>query len=88
MCTAISHTTSITGAGKGPGDWFPVTQVSVAYDHPAHSPAEHAVLVDFSNYTIGPEARVAVEMDLDSARALFEQLRSTIAATEAAGLAD
>jgi hypothetical protein len=88
MCTAISHTTSITGAAKGPKGWFPVTQVNVAYDHTAHTPAEHAVLVDFSNYAIGPDARVALEMDLDSARALLEQLRSTIAATEAAGLAD
>jgi hypothetical protein len=87
MCTAISHTIAITGAGKGPKGWFPVTQANVAYDHAAHTMAEHAFLLDFSNYEIGVEARVGVEMDLASAQRLLEQLRAAIAAAEATGSA-
>ena len=85
MCTTISHTTAVVGAGKGAAGWFPVTQATVAYDHPAHNPSEHAVLIDFADYTRGTDARVAVELDLESGRALLEQLRSTIAAAEASG---
>jgi hypothetical protein len=87
MCTAISHTTPVTGAGKGPRGWFPLTAVNVGFDHAAHTPAEHAFLLDFTNYDIGPEARVGVELDLDSARALLAQIQAAIAAAEATGLA-
>jgi hypothetical protein len=65
-----------------------VTQANVAFDHATHTMAEHALLLDFTNYDIGPEARVGLEMDLASARALLEQLRRAIAAAEAAGLAE
>jgi hypothetical protein len=88
MCTTISHTTSISGAGKGARGWFPVTQANVAYDHATHTMAEHALLLDFTNYDIGPEARVGLEIDLASARALLEQLRLAIGAAEAAGLSE
>ena len=86
MCTAISHTTAVTGAGKGPQGWFPVTAANVAFDHATHTSAEHAFLLDFTNYDIGPEARVGVELDLDSARALLDQLEAAITAAEASGL--
>ena len=86
MCTAISHTTPVCGAGKGPQGWFPLTAANVAFDHPAHTAAEHAFLLDFTNYSIGPEARVGVEIDLDSARALLVQLQAAISAAEATGL--
>jgi hypothetical protein len=39
-----------------------------------HTRAEHALLLDFANYDIGPGARVAFELDLASARALLKQL--------------
>lgn len=86
MCTTISDTTSITAAGKGPGAWFTVTQSTVAYDHPSHTGAEHALLLDFVNYDLGVDARVALEMDLASGRALLAQLTRAIAAAEASGL--
>jgi hypothetical protein len=88
MCTTISDTTSIKGAGKGPRGWFPVTQATVAYDHATHTGAEHALLLDFANYDIGTEARVAVEMDVASGWALLGQLRVTLEAAEASGLAE
>jgi hypothetical protein len=86
MCTAISHNTPVTGAGKGPHGWFPLTAANVAFDHASHTTAEHAVLLDFTNYSVGPEARVGVEIDLASARALLEQLRAAVTAAEATGL--
>ena len=86
MCTGISYTAAITGAGKGSEAWFPVTQANVAYDHASHTMAEHAFLLDFTNYDIGPEARVGLEMDVHSARALLEQLQAAIEAAEATGL--
>jgi hypothetical protein len=88
MCTTISDTTSIKGAGKGSRGWFPVTQATVAYDHATHTAAEHAVLLDFANYDIGTDARVAVELDVASGWALLEQLRVTLEAAEASGLAE
>jgi hypothetical protein len=87
MCTSISDTTSIRGAGKGPQGWFPLTQATVAYDHATHTGAEHALLLDFANYDLGTGARVALEMDLASGKALLSQLRQTIEAAEASGLA-
>lgn len=88
MCTAISDTTSIKGAGKGVGGWFPLTQATVAFDHATHSSAEHALLLDFANYDLGTDARVALELDLSSGRALLEQLRKAIEAAEASGLTE
>jgi hypothetical protein len=88
MCTTISDTTSIKGAGKGPDGWFPVTQATVAYDHATHTGAEHALLLDFANYAIGTDARVAVEMDVASGWALLEQMRVALEAAEASGLAE
>jgi hypothetical protein len=74
-------------AGKGPRGWFPITQATVPYDHASHTVAEHALLLDFANYELGTDVRVALEMDLNSGRALLEQLRTTIEAAEASGLA-
>ena len=83
MCTMIANTRSIHAAGKGASGWFAVNQATVAFDHSTHTMDEHALLLDFVNYDIGPSARVAVEMDLASGRALLEQLQATIEAAEA-----
>jgi hypothetical protein len=88
MCTSISTTSPISGVGKGSSGWFPVVQATVGFDHATHSGAEHALLLDFANYDIGTDARVALELDLASGRALLEQLRLTIEAAEATGLRD
>lgn len=86
MCTMISVSSLVQGAGKGVEGWFPITQATVGYDHATHTGAEHALLLDFVNYDIGPGARVAVELNLASGRALLEQLRSAIDAAEASGV--
>jgi hypothetical protein len=87
MCTSISRSAPIAGVGKGPSGWFPVNQAIVGFDHATHSGAEHALLLDFANYDLGTDARVALEMDLASGKALVEQLRAAIEAAEATGLA-
>ena len=70
MCTYRTTTLTVTGSGKGARGWFPVTDASVYFDHPVHAPADHTLNVDLLNPGRGPAARVAVELDPVSARAL------------------
>jgi len=88
MCTMIAMRAAINGQGKGAEGWFPVTQANVGFDHPTHARAEHSLLLDFVNADLGPRARVAVEMDLDSGRALIEQLQAAIEAAEQSGVTE
>jgi hypothetical protein len=60
----------IPGHAKGPAGWFPIEQMNLAYDHPAHSASEHAVLLDFANEEIGSGARLAVELPVEAATQL------------------
>jgi hypothetical protein len=82
MCTWIIEKTSVAGSGKGAQGWFPVVQANVSYDHPVHAQLEHAVLIDFVNPTLGPGARVAIELDVPSARELIRTLQATVAVAQ------
>jgi uncharacterized protein DUF6295 len=82
MCTSISMRTAVTGAGIGTAGWFPVTQANVGYDHAASLRQEHAVLLDFVNPGLDVGARVAIELDIPSGKALIAQLEAAIAAAE------
>lgn len=86
MCTMISMRTPISGSAKGAGGWFAISQANVGYDHATHAPLDHALLLDFVNPSLGPSARVAVELDLASGHALLEQLQAAIAAAEQSGV--
>ena len=86
MCTMIAVTSAVRGVAKGAEGWFPITQATVGYDHATHSGEEHALLLDFVNYEIGTGARLALELDLDSGRALLAQLGEAIAQAEASGV--
>jgi hypothetical protein len=86
MCTYISNRTQVAGAGKGAEGWFRITEAVVGYDHPVHANTDHAILIDFTNPDAGLGARVAVELDLESGRALLAQLAETIGAAEATGV--
>lgn len=88
MCTWITEQAAVTGSGKGAGGWFPVSQANVGYDHPFNAPFEHAVLLDFSNPGLGASARVAVEMNLASARSLVDTLQAAIRAAELSGVTE
>lgn len=82
MCTMISQTLPVDGAAKGSPDWLPVSVVHVGFDHATGSRLDHALLLDFADPQRGPAARVAVELDLQSGRALVAALQSIIEAAE------
>ena len=84
MCTYLTEKVSISGSAKGPTGWIRVTDASVYFDHPVHAPADHTVNLDFLNPGRGPGARVAVELDPASARALAEAILATLDAAPAA----
>jgi hypothetical protein len=79
---------AVTGSGKGAAGWFPISQANVGYDHATHSQLDHALLVDFVNPDMGAAARVAVEMDIASGKALIAQLQAAISEAEAIGFTE
>ena len=85
MCTMIVKQAEIDGSGKGANGWFEVRQVNVSYDHPFHTPMEHALNIDFVNEAQGPGARVAVELSVASARQLVETILAVLARAEKGG---
>lgn len=82
MCTSIVEIVGADGAGKGDGGWFNLTHSVVSYDHPHHAVLEEAITIDFVNRALGPGARVAVELTLESAKELSGALARAIAAAE------
>jgi hypothetical protein len=83
VCTSIVEIVAADGAGKGADGWFDLTHAVVSYDHPHHAWYEEAITLDFVNSTLGPQARVAVEISLESAKALAGALARAIAAADA-----
>ena len=88
MCTMITSKTPVAGGGKGPRGWFPVSLAIVGYDHATFMPREHALLLDFVNPDLDPGARVAVELDIASGKALIAQIQAAIDAAERSGVAE
>lgn len=82
MCTSIVEVVGAVGAGKGPDGWFDLTHAVVSYDHPHHALLEEAITLDFINSALGPSARAAVELTLQSAKELNAALTRAIAAAE------
>jgi hypothetical protein len=75
----------IAGSGKGTTGWFDVRQANVSYDHPFNAPLEHALNIDFVNEAQGPGARVAVELDVESARSLVTAILAVLDQADAGG---
>jgi Family of unknown function (DUF6295) len=82
MCTSIVEVVGADGAGKRDDGWFDLTHAVVSYDHPHHALLEDAINIDFVNPALGPGARVAVELTLESAKELSDALVRAIAAAE------
>jgi hypothetical protein len=82
VCTSIVEIVEADGTGKGDGGWFKLTHSVVSYDHPHHALLEDAITIDFVNAALGPAARVAVELTLQSAKELSRALSRAIAAAE------
>jgi hypothetical protein len=85
MCTMINESTLSNGVGRGADGWFPVTHAHIGFDHATHSQAEHALLLDFVNPSLGTGARIALEMNIASGKALVETLQAAIQAAELSG---
>jgi len=85
MCTMIVKQVEVGGSGKGTRGWFTLAQANVSYDHPFDAPLEHALNIDFVNETLGPGARVAVELDVRSARALVEAIMGVLNQADTGG---
>jgi len=82
MCTSIVEVVAADGAGKGESGWFDLTNAVVSYDHPHHALLEEAITIDFVNSALGPGARVAVEITLQSAKELLAALSRAIDAAD------
>ena len=82
MCTSIVEIVGADGMGKGDDGWFKLTHSVVSYDHPHHALLEEAITLDFVNLALGPGARAAVELTLESAKELSAALIRAIAAAE------
>ncbi len=82
MCTSVVEIVECEGAGTSEGGWIPVTSAVVSYDHPHHALLEDAITIDFVNPDLGPGARAAVELTLDSAKALVAALSRAIEGAE------
>ena len=78
MCTYRTTTLEMAGSGKGAEGWFAVTDATVYFDHPVHANAEHTLNIDLINPSRGAGARVAMELDPGSARALAEAILETL----------
>jgi hypothetical protein len=78
MCTYLTEKIEVAGSGKGPVNWFSLTDATVYLDHPQHAPAEHTLNIDFLNPARGPSARVAVELTAESARALVRAIEAAL----------
>lgn len=88
MCTMIAQQVNVNGSGKAGTGWFRVDTASVSYDHPFDMPLEYALNIDFTNEAGGPGARVAVELDADSARKLVEVIQEVMRQAEAGGFVE
>jgi hypothetical protein len=79
MCTYLTEHAHVTGSGKGPGNWIRFAEATVYFDHPSHALADHTLNIDFRDPSGGPAARVAVELTIESARALVAAVEATLA---------
>jgi hypothetical protein len=78
MCTYLTEKIDVDGSGKGAKGWFPVSEATVYVDHPVHAPYGHTLNIDMLNPTLGPSARVALELTGESALALADAIHRAL----------
>ncbi len=67
MCTYVTEQAHADGSGKGSTGWFPLSTMTVYFDHPVHAQADHTMNIDFANPDRGASSRVAVELSAQTA---------------------
>ena len=82
MCTSIVEIARAEGMAKRGEAWFPLSHAVVAYDHARHAPLGDVIALDYVNTDLDAGARAAVELTLETARALRAALDRAIAAAE------
>jgi hypothetical protein len=83
MCTYQTEKVALRGSGKARQGWIKVTDATIYFDHPVHFGAGHALMIDVTDPAKGPEARIALELDAASARALAESILRALASVPA-----
>ncbi|MBV9315687.1 MAG: hypothetical protein JO100_18575 [Pseudonocardia sp.] len=83
MCTYLTEKISVAGSGKGGCGWFAGREAIVYVDHPVHAPYTHTINIDVLNPSLGPAARVALELTEETALALAEAIHRVLAAAPA-----
>lgn len=83
MCSYIVEKAALYGSAKGANGWMRIDTANVYFDHPYHTPLDHALAIDFVNEADGARERVAVELSADSARALVDKILAALASGEA-----
>ena len=78
MCTYQTEKIALRGSGKSRRGWMKGTEATVYFDHPVHFPAGHALMIDVTDPAQGADARIALELDPRSARALAESILRTL----------
>jgi hypothetical protein len=78
MCTYITEKIQADGSGKGANGWFPVSEATVYVDHPVHAPYGHTLNIDMLNPSLGPSARVAIELTEETALALADAIHRAL----------
>jgi uncharacterized protein YhdP len=87
MCTNIATKTPVTGSAKTASGWMSVNEATMSFDHASHLWVDHALRIDFVDASDENAYRVAVELDLDSGKALLKRLEEVIEAAEKSGVA-
>ncbi len=82
MCTMIAQQVNINGSGNGQTGWTHVDKASVSYDHPFDMPVEYSLNLDFTNEA---GARLAIELDTQSARQLLAAIQDVMHQADAGG---
>ena len=70
MCIDYSDATDVVGAAHTSGGSIDVARAVVAFTHPMELPLGHALCIDFRAGSGDPSERIAVELDMTSAREL------------------
>ena len=82
MCITSIQYRKLEGSAKGVIGWFPVTDAAVCNDHPHHLELDWCINIDVVNENMGPSARVALELTMDSAKALAEAILAVVKETK------
>jgi len=80
MCTNVTRTADVRGSSAYDGnDWTAADRAVVYFDHPQDAMADHALCIDVWS---GDGRRIAVELDVDSARRLIGAIDDVLSSRE------